>query len=89
MAHTLVLDVPENVFDALVKTAHETGRSPEELAAEWLANAAQSVEDDPFEKWIGAHSSDIRGWADEHDKYIGAQVLESMRDAKSDDHPDG
>lgn len=31
----------------------------------------QTAADDPVEKFIGAFSSNIPDWADQHDKYIG------------------
>ena len=35
--------------------------------------------DDPFEKFIGSINSDIPDWADNHDKYIGEQLMREMR----------
>lgn len=41
MNHTLKLEIPENVYDPLVKVAARISRTPEELAVDWLAAAVQ------------------------------------------------
>jgi hypothetical protein len=70
MNHTLQLEIPENLYEPLVKVAAKMGRTPEELALVWLATAVQQFEEDPLEKFIGAFSSNIPDWADQHDQYI-------------------
>jgi hypothetical protein len=76
MEHTLVLEIPENMYEPLVKTAQRTGQTLEEVAMEWLANAIQPMLDDPVESFIGAFSSPISDWADQHDKYLGQALME-------------
>ncbi len=70
MVHTLLLEVPEDVYRSLVETAEQTGQPPEELAIQWLAAANRYFADDPLEKFIGAFQSDVLDWADKHDLYI-------------------
>ena len=74
MGHRLSLDVPEEVYESLVKAAEEAGQPPEELAVELLASATQSLADDPLEKYIGAFASNMPGWSDRHDEYIGKSL---------------
>jgi hypothetical protein len=71
MNHTLKLEIPENVYDSLVKVAARISRTPEELAVDWLSAAVQQYAHDPLEKFIGAYSSNIPDWTDQHDKYLG------------------
>jgi hypothetical protein len=78
MGHTLVLELPEEVFEPLAKTADQSGKSPEEIAVRLLVAAVQSS-DDPVEKFIGALSSSVGDWADQHDKYVGADLLNGVR----------
>ena len=78
MLHTLTLEAPEEVFKLLVKTAEHTGQTPEELAAQWLVDAARRMEEDPMEKFIGAFSSGGGDWADQHDKYLGQTQADEM-----------
>ena len=79
MPHTLTLEAPEEVFTVLVKTAENTGQTPEVLAAQWLADAARRMEEDPLEKFIGAFDGGGSDWADQHDKYLGQSLAEEMR----------
>lgn len=78
MAHTLVLEIPEDVYEPLLKTAEQLGQSPEDTAVRWLENAARKSLDDPVEKFIGAFGNEIPDWADEHDKYIGRELMGDM-----------
>lgn len=75
MEYSLTLELPENVYQLLLKTATQTGQPPEVLAVQWLKQITQQQEIDPLEKFIGAFDSNIPDWADEHDKYIGQSLL--------------
>ncbi len=44
MSYTLTLEVPEDVYFPLSKTAEQTGLTPEEMAARWLIDAARQIE---------------------------------------------
>ena len=80
MGHTLILEVPEDMYESLTKTAKQTGWTPEELAVEWLVTAIRNAINDPVENFIGAFSSSIPDWADQHDKYLGQALMEQMHD---------
>ena len=75
MGYSLTLELPENVYQSLKKTATQTGQPPETLAVQWLKKITQQQETDPLEKFIGAFNSNIPDWADEHDKYLGQSLL--------------
>ena len=77
MSHQLVLQVPDEIYDPLTKTASESGKAPEELAVDWLAAASRHAAKDPVEKFIGALPSGVSDWATEHDKYLGQGLTES------------
>ena len=79
MSHTLTLNVPENVYEPLRKTAEQSGQSPEGVALQWLAAAVQHLVEDPVEKFIGAFNSQGTDWADHHDQHLGQSVAETMR----------
>ena len=79
MGYTLTLEIPKHIYEPLMKTAEQTGRTPEELALDWLATASRTAFEDPVEKFIGAFKSDIPDWADGHDKYIGQTLAEQMQ----------
>ena len=86
MGHTLTLEMPEEMYEPLAKTAKQTGQTPEELAAQWLMTAIRSAIDDPVEKFIGAFSSNTSDWADEHDKYLGQTLRERVGKDKDEDN---
>jgi len=74
MGHTL--ELPENVYQSLLKTATQIGQQPEILAVQWLKKITQQQKTDPLEKFIGAFNSNIPDWADKHDKYLGQSLLD-------------
>lgn len=89
MEHTLVLEIPENIYEPLAKTAQRTGQTPEEVAMEWLVIAIQSMLDDPVESFIGAFSSNISDWADQHDWYLGQALIEQIHKQDDEGNSDG
>ena len=80
MGRTLTLEVPDEVYNPLLKTAEQTGQNPEELAIQWLTAVVETFSNDPLEEFIGAFFSDIPDWADQHDKHLGQSLMEEMRE---------
>ena len=78
MGRTLTLHVPMDLYEPLARTAQETGRTPEELAIEWLVVAVHKAMNDPVERFIGALSSNIPDWADQHDTDLGQSLAEEL-----------
>lgn len=77
MVHTLLMEVPETLYDLLMKRAEETGQQPETLAAEWLAASAErTTQDDPLEPFIGTFDTGVSDWATRHDEYLGRALLD-------------
>jgi hypothetical protein len=89
MSYTLTLDIPEDVYEPLKRTAEQSGQSPEVLAVQWLTTAVQHLVEDPLEKFIGAFNSQGSDWADHHDQHLGQSVAETMRNTPSEGHLDG
>lgn len=83
--HKLLLELPEDVYESLVKTAEETSQPIEDLAGYWLEAATKYLAEDPLEKIIGTINSNYPNWADEHDKLLGESLAETMKDSKPDD----
>ena len=86
MGQTLTLELPNDVYESLVKAAKQANRLPEELATQWLADTAQHVVNDPLEPFIGAFSSNIPDWAEQHDKYLGEAIKETLRNTEPQGH---
>jgi hypothetical protein len=85
MSHQLILDVPNEVYDPLVRTAKQAGATPEQLAVDWLAAISRHAEKDPVEKWIGALPSTVPDWTDRPDKYLGESLMETHDQPKAGD----
>ncbi len=79
MSYTLTLEVPEDIYEFLIKTARLIGQTPEEAALQWLASAIKGFADDPVVQFIGGLDSGGLDWADQHDYYIGQSLMEEMR----------
>ena len=78
MAHKLVLEIPEEVYQPLTTSAKRTGATPEAVAVEWLSAISRHAVRDPVEGFIGAFRSNIPDWADQHDKYLGELLKEQL-----------
>jgi flagellar motor switch protein FliG len=89
MGHRLALEVSEDLYESLAKKAQQTGQSTEGLAVELLTAATQEDTADPLEKFIGAFSSQDNAWADQHDKYLGKAMTESLKTKANDAPHDG
>jgi hypothetical protein len=84
MEHTLKLQVPDGVYEPLIKAAKQAGRTPEELAREWLETAVRTVPEDPIENFIGTIKSNVADWADQHDNYIRQNLIAQMQNTGSE-----
>ena len=80
MERSLTITLSDEIYEPLTKTAKESGKTPEQLAVEWLALAIHYALNDPVEEFIGAFHSQAPDWADEHDKYLGQALMKDMRD---------
>jgi len=89
MGRILQLEVPEEVYTSLVRSAEQMGQQPEAVAVRWLVAATEKLEEDPLEAFIGAFPSDVTDWGDEHDRYIGVALLGPGENLSSDDSPSG
>lgn len=83
MTHILTLEIPQNIYEPLNRTAKQTGKALEELALDWLAMASLAVTDDPVEDFIGAFKTNVPDWIDQHNQYIGQELTTAI---KNKDH---
>jgi hypothetical protein len=67
----------------LINAAAQMGQTPEEVALQWLSEAAQQITDDPIEQFIGTIPSQIPDWTTQHDVYLGQNLI---TDALTNDH---
>jgi hypothetical protein len=78
MGHAITVDVPQDTYESLARTARQTGQTLEELAALWLAGVARQIADDPLEKFIGAISTTVPDWTERHDYYLGRTLKDAL-----------
>lgn len=82
MTHSLTLDLPEEIYQPLLKTALTKGKKVEEIAVEVLASVKSKKVADPFERFIGSVKSDIIDLAENHDEYIGENLAHDLNGKK-------
>ena len=82
MTHSLVLEVPESIYQSLVSEAEVEGRTVEEVALERLTVKKPQSAVDPLDEFVGAFDSGGMDWADNHDKYLGESLMREMRGEK-------
>ncbi len=80
MGHALLLELPEEIYQPLVKTAQQSGDTPEQVATDWLVAMVRQSWQDPVDKFIGIFQSDISDWADQHDLYLEQNLLQEMQE---------
>ncbi len=77
MTQVLNLEIPEEMYQPLLEIAQGRGQSPEEFALQWLMVSIQHFTDDPFEPLIGSVQSNIPDWTENHDRYLGKNLLKT------------
>ena len=85
MGHTIVLEVPENLYEAIRSEAVKHGQTPDKLAAQWLDEAVrrvQSAEQDPLIRLFGTIQADVANVAEQHDRYISQSLFRELRDGE-------
>jgi hypothetical protein len=77
MAHTITFTVADEVYQRLLKTAEGVGKTPEELATEWLSARVRRLSEDPLLKLVGAFEwpADL---GERHDEYIGEGLKQKL-----------
>ena len=79
MTHSILLEIPENIYQPLAAEAKAKNRKIEDVALERLANDEPNPVVDPLDKFIGAFRSNVPDWADNHDRYLGENLMREMR----------
>jgi hypothetical protein len=79
MGHALTLEIPDHVYEPLVKRAEQVGKTPEEIVMEWVAHASQLLTDDPLLQLVGAFASNLADVNARHDDYLGQSLFEELR----------
>lgn len=78
MTHTIVVDVPEQVYQPLEIMAKNAGITTQELALRCLTAYSGEGLADPLEPFIGAIQSSVPDLAEHHDRYLGLKLAEDL-----------
>ena len=84
MTHPITLDIPDEVFQPLLRLAQEKGQTVETIANACLAESVAPLPGGRLRRWIGASSSNIPDASLRHDDYLGQAILDEMQ-GKADD----
>ena len=82
MTHSLVLEIPESIYQPLAKEAKARGLNIEEIAIKILSEDSLKSSDDSLDQFIGAFETDISDFADRHDYYIGENLANDLKLSK-------
>jgi hypothetical protein len=78
MQHTLTVEIPDEIYEPLLRRAQQTGKTPEAVVLEWLTSTAQHWTEDPLLQLAGCFASDVTDVSDQHDTYIGQSLFEEL-----------
>jgi hypothetical protein len=82
MSHTLMLDLPEPIFQRLTERAGREGRAPADLAVDWVTKAIRDDEDSLL-ALAGTLEADVTDLGRRHDFYIReALATEAQRTSR-------
>ena len=78
MPATLTIVVSDEVLEHLRQQSAGAGKTPESLAAEYLAGMLRKSRTDPLMRWAGAFESAVPDAAERHDHYLGEALNEEL-----------
>jgi hypothetical protein len=78
MEHTLILEVPEEIYQPLIKKAQQVGLTPEKVVLQWLISAIKPLTDDPLLQLAGIFESAVTDVSEKHDEYIGQELMREL-----------
>jgi hypothetical protein len=84
MTHEITLEVPDEIYQPLLKRAQEQGQTIETVARECLAASVNVAPGSLLGRWIGAFESDVPDAAERHHEYLGQALHEEMQGRSGD-----
>jgi hypothetical protein len=79
MTHQLTIEVSEEVFKPLLDKATASGRSPEAVASDLVAQGVFPQPGELLRRWAGAINSGIPDVAERHDEYLGQNLYDELK----------
>ena len=84
MPATLTIEVSDEFWERLRQSAAQQGKTPEALAAEYLANSLAKPTAGSFRRWVGAWASNIPDASLRHDEYLGQALHQELGEPRHD-----
>ena len=84
MGHTLTLEIADDLYEKLLRKAKETGKTPQEVLAEWVSMAVKDPAEDRLLQLAGEFESTVTDVSERHDDYIGRGLLKDLRGSDND-----
>jgi hypothetical protein len=75
----LTVELEDRLYQALKQIAQQLAQTPEQISAQWIANAVERIECDPLLALAGTLECDVTDVGERHDHYIGQALLAEMR----------
>lgn len=83
MVHQITLDVPDEIYEPLLKRAQATGQTVEAVAKERLAEAVQAIAGGSrLRPLAGFWSSNVADAGVRHDHYLGQALFDELNEPR-------
>ena len=83
MTHQITLAVPDEVYQPLLRHAHETGQPLEFIAGACIAEAVSAfTPGGRLRRWTGAWASNVPDASLRHDEYLGQALSDELEEAR-------
>jgi hypothetical protein len=80
MIHPLTLEVPDEIYQHLLRRAQELGQTVEAVASSCLAQSVQGeMPGSRLRRWAGAYASGIPDAASRHHDHLGQALHDEMQ----------
>jgi hypothetical protein len=84
MPATLTIEVSDELWECLRQTAARQGKTPEAIAAEYLANWTSRLPAGAVRRWAGAWASNVPDASLRHNDYLGLALHRQLGEPEHD-----
>ena len=84
MPATLTIEVSDELLVYLRQAAARLGKTPETVAAEYLANLTPRLAAGALRRWAGAWASNVPDASLRHDDYLGQALHQQLGEPQHD-----
>lgn len=74
MSTVLTLEIPDQIYQPLLKKASKRGKPVNQILIEYLGEVLKDEPDDPLLQLVGAFSCESQDIGTNHDFYIGQEL---------------